>query len=72
MDAVNGYPDGSIVNEKENGMDGQVDKVKGRIKQAVGDLTNNKRLKAEGEADEFRGVVKNKIDKVANKLKEQV
>ena len=53
-------------------MDGQVDKVKGRIKQAVGDLTNNKRLKAEGEADEFRGTVKNKIDKVVNKLKEQV
>ncbi len=53
-------------------MDGQVDKVKGRIKQAVGDLTNNKRLKAEGEADEFRGVVKNKIDKVVNKIKEQV
>jgi len=53
-------------------MDGQVDKVKGRIKKAVGTLTNNKRLKAEGEADEFRGVVKNKIDKVAHKLKEQV
>ena len=53
-------------------MDGQVEKVKGRIKQAVGGLTNNKRLKAEGEADEFRGVVKDKIDKVANKLKEQV
>jgi len=53
-------------------MDGQVDKVKGRIKQAVGDLTNNKRLKAEGEVDEFRGVVKNKIDKVANKIKEQI
>jgi uncharacterized protein YjbJ (UPF0337 family) len=53
-------------------MDGQVDKVKGRIKQAVGDLTGDKRLKAEGEADEFRGTVKNKIDKVANKLKEQI
>ena len=50
-------------------MEGQVDKVKGRIKQAVGDLTNNKRLKAEGKADEFRGVVKNKIDKVANIVK---
>ena len=53
-------------------MDGHIDKVKGRIKQAVGDLTNNKRLKAEGEADEFRGAVKNKIDKVVNKLKEQI
>ena len=53
-------------------MDGQVDKVKGRIKEAVGDLTNNKHLKAEGKADEFRGTVKNKIDKVVNKLKEQI
>ncbi len=53
-------------------MDGQIDKIKGRIKQAVGDLTNNKRLKAEGKADEFRGTVKNKIDKVADSLKEQI
>ena len=53
-------------------MDGQVDKVKGRIKQAVGDLTNDKRLKAEGEADEVRGTVKNKIDKVVNRIKQQI
>ena len=53
-------------------MDGQMDKVKGRIKQAAGDLTNNKRLKAVGRAQEFRGAVKNKIDEVADKLKKQV
>lgn len=53
-------------------MDGQMDKLKGRIKEAAGDLTNNKRLKAEGKADEFRGTVKNNIDKVADKLKKQV
>jgi len=58
--------------KKENEMDGQVDKVKGRIKEAVGDLTNNKRLKAEGKADEFRGTVKNNIDKAADTLKKQV
>ena len=56
----------------ENGMDGQMDKVKGRVKQAVGDLTHNKRLKAEGKLDEFRGTVKNKIDKAADTLKKQV
>jgi uncharacterized protein YjbJ (UPF0337 family) len=60
------------ISKKEDSMDGQVDKVKGRIKQTVGDLTNNKRLKAEGEADELRGIVKNKIDKVANKIKKQI
>ncbi len=53
-------------------MNGQMDKVKGRIKKVVGDLTNNKRLKAEGKADEFRGTVKNKIDKAADTLKDQV
>ena len=53
-------------------MDGQMDKMKGRIKQAVGDLTDNKSLKAEGKVDEFRGTVKNKIDKVAGKLKKQL
>jgi uncharacterized protein YjbJ (UPF0337 family) len=29
-----------------------IDKTKGKIKQAVGDLTGNKRLKREGERDE--------------------
>jgi uncharacterized protein YjbJ (UPF0337 family) len=58
--------------KKEDDMDGQMDKMKGRIKQAAGDLTNNKRLKAEGKADEFRGTVKNNIDKAADKLKKQV
>ena len=29
-----------------------IDKAKGTIKQAVGDLTGNKRLKREGERDE--------------------
>jgi len=58
--------------KQENNMDGQMDKVKGRVKQAAGDLTNNKRLKAEGKADEFRGSVKNKIDKAADTLKKQV
>jgi len=53
-------------------MDGQIDKMKGRIKQAAGALTNNKRLKDEGKADELRGTFKNKIDKVADKLKKQV
>ncbi len=53
-------------------MNGKADQIKGRIKQAAGDLTNNKRLKAEGKADEFRGIMKNKIDKVARELKKKV
>ena len=53
-------------------MDGQLDKMRGRVKQAVGDLTDNKRLKAVGKAQEFRGTIKNQIDEVADKLKKQV
>jgi uncharacterized protein YjbJ (UPF0337 family) len=34
------------------------DKAKGRVKQAVGDLTDNKRLKREGELDELEGKAK--------------
>jgi len=58
--------------KQENDMDGQMDKVKGRVKQAVGDLTNNKRLKAEGKLDEVHGTIKNNIDKAADTLKKQV
>ncbi len=43
------------------------DKVKGRIKQAAGDLTDNDDLKAEGEADEAVGKAKGVVDKVADK-----
>jgi len=53
-------------------MDGQMDKMKGRIKQAAGDLTNNNRLKNEGKVDEFRGNVKNKIDETADRLKKKI
>ena len=53
-------------------MDGKINQIKGRIKQAAGDVTDNKRLKDEGKADEIRGIVKNKIDKVADELKKRV
>ena len=32
-----------------------IDKTKGKIRQAVGDLTGNKKLKREGERDERKG-----------------
>lgn len=51
---------------------GEVDKAKGRLKQAGGDLTGNDRLKAEGEVDEGRGTIKDKIQKVTDQLKKRV
>lgn len=53
-------------------MNGNIDKAKGRIKQAAGALTNNKRLKAEGKVDEARGTIKNNVDKVAHAIKKNV
>jgi len=45
-------------------MDGTTDDMKGRAKEAVGDLTDNDDLKAEGAADRAGGKVKDVIDGV--------
>ncbi|MGZ7019839.1 MAG: CsbD family protein [Ilumatobacteraceae bacterium] len=57
----------------------EVDKAKGKIKQAVGDLTGNKDLKREGKADERAGKAKgyvadakNKAEDVVDKVKDKV
>ena len=49
-------------------MSGEADETKGRIKQAVGDLTDDKDLKREGKVDEAAGKVKEGVDKVKDKL----
>ena len=45
-----------------------IDKAKGRAKEAVGAVSGNKRLKNEGRADQAKGSAKNAVDKVAGKL----
>jgi uncharacterized protein YjbJ (UPF0337 family) len=45
-----------------------VDKTKGRVKEAAGALTGNRRLKNEGRADHAKGSAKNAVDKVADTL----
>lgn len=49
-----------------------VDEVKGRAKQAAGDLTDDEGLKKEGRVDRAVSDVKEKIDDVADKVKEKV
>ena len=44
------------------------DDIKGRAKEAVGDLTKDKDLKNEGKADQAKGKVKDAVDKVADKV----
>jgi uncharacterized protein YjbJ (UPF0337 family) len=45
-----------------------IDKAKGRAKEAAGALTGNRRLKNEGRADRAKGSAKNAVDKVADSV----
>jgi uncharacterized protein YjbJ (UPF0337 family) len=45
------------------------DDLKGRVKEAAGDLTDDDDLKREGQVDQGKGKVKDFVDDVADKLK---
>jgi uncharacterized protein YjbJ (UPF0337 family) len=45
-----------------------VDKAKGRAKEAAGALTGDKRLKNEGRVDQAKGSAKKTVDKIADTL----
>ena len=45
------------------------DELKGRVKEAAGDLTDNDDLKREGKVDQATGKVKDVVDDVADKFK---
>jgi uncharacterized protein YjbJ (UPF0337 family) len=49
-----------------------IDKGKGKIKQAVGDLTGNEKLKKEGEKDELKGRVEGMVKDVKHAVKRAV
>ncbi len=51
-------------------MAGEFDQIKGRAKQAAGDLTDDDRLEAEGEADEAGGKVKEALDDAVDNVKD--
>jgi uncharacterized protein YjbJ (UPF0337 family) len=46
-----------------------IDKVKGKIKQAVGALAGDKRLEGEGEVDEANGKVKGAVEDFKHAVK---
>jgi uncharacterized protein YjbJ (UPF0337 family) len=50
--------------------DGTADKVKGRLKEAGGDLTDDQDLKNQGKVDKAEGNVKDKVDDAADKVKD--
>jgi uncharacterized protein YjbJ (UPF0337 family) len=53
-------------------LQGRVDKVKGKIKQAAGDLTDDEQLHDEGEADEAAGTVQEGFGRARRKVGEAI
>jgi uncharacterized protein YjbJ (UPF0337 family) len=53
-------------------MSGTADEMKGRAKEAVGDLADNDDLKAEGKADRASGKAKDIIDDAKDKAEDVV
>jgi uncharacterized protein YjbJ (UPF0337 family) len=52
--------------------DGDVDNLKGKVKEAGGDLTDDEGLKREGKVDKATGSVKDKVGDASDKLKDAV
>jgi uncharacterized protein YjbJ (UPF0337 family) len=52
--------------------DGTTDDLKGRVKEAGGDLTGDKDLKNEGRVDRASGTVKDKVGDAADKVKDAI
>jgi uncharacterized protein YjbJ (UPF0337 family) len=53
-------------------MDGTTDDIKGRLKEAAGDLTDNDDLKAEGKTDRASGKAKDVVEKVKDKADDAI
>lgn len=51
-------------------MSGKADEMKGRVKEAAGDLTDNERLEKEGKKDQAVGKAKQKVEKGKEKIDE--
>jgi uncharacterized protein YjbJ (UPF0337 family) len=50
--------------------DGTTDDLKGRAKEAAGDLTDDKSLKNEGRVDRASGAAKDAVDDAGDKVKD--
>lgn len=50
----------------------KTDDIKGRVKEAAGDLTDDKDLQREGKVDQFTADVKEKVGDVADKVKDVI
>jgi uncharacterized protein YjbJ (UPF0337 family) len=53
-------------------MAGEMDKLKGKVKDAVGKATDDDQLQGEGKADKAAGTMKDKTDKAADWAKDKL
>ena len=53
-------------------MSGTTDKIKGRVKEAIGVLTDDDGLKAEGKLDQKTGKIKDAVAQVIDKARDAV
>jgi uncharacterized protein YjbJ (UPF0337 family) len=56
--------------ERRREMNGKIDVVKGRIKEAAGVLIDNEALRDEGKADQVAGKAKEVVEETVKKIKE--
>jgi uncharacterized protein YjbJ (UPF0337 family) len=62
----------ALLSREEVNMDGKADDMKGRAKEAVGDLTDDDDLKREGKADRASGAIKDKLDDAKDWVEDKV
>ena len=54
----------------QNRVDGAVDKMKGAVKQGVGNLTGDEKMKAEGAADKAKGTAESAVGGVKDSVRD--
>ncbi len=52
-------------------IEGAMDKAKGTVKKAVGDITGDEKMKAEGEMDKAKGTAKSTAGSVKDAIREK-
>jgi uncharacterized protein YjbJ (UPF0337 family) len=70
--AEDAYDTGGTSAARSTVMGSTTDKIKGRVKEAVGVLTDNDRLKREGQTDQVVGEVKEAAEKVKDRVERVV
>jgi uncharacterized protein YjbJ (UPF0337 family) len=53
-------------------MEGKKDELKGRVKEAAGDLTDDRDLKREGKSDQAAGKVKQKVEDAKDWVEDKI